>query len=78
MFTRSGSGDKIVYKTVMSESEESQYIIDEIVKNVNNGMKYSDHAILYRMNAQSRNLEVMLTKSGISHRIIGGRKLLLL
>lgn len=58
----------------MSESEESQYIIDEIVKNVNNGMKYSDHAILYRMNAQSRNLEVMLTKSGISHRIIGGHR----
>ena len=75
LFTRSGSGDKIVYKTVMSESEESQYIIDEIVKNVNNGMKYSDHAILYRMNAQSRNIEVMLTKSGISHRIIGGHRL---
>lgn len=74
LFTRSGSGDKIVYKTVMSESDESQYIIDEIVKNVNNGMKYSDHAILYRMNAQSRNLEVMLTKSGISHRIIGGHR----
>ena len=74
LFTRSGSGDKIVYKTVMSESEESQYIIDEIVKNVNNGIKYSDHAILYRMNAQSRNLEVMLTKSGISHRIIGGHR----
>lgn len=74
LFTRSGSGDKIVYKTVMSESEESQYIIDEIVKNVKNGMKYSDHAILYRMNAQSRNLEVMLTKSGISHRIIGGHR----
>lgn len=74
LFTRSGSGDKIVYKTVMSESEESQYIIDEIVKNVNNGMKYSDHAILYRMNAQSRNLEVMLTKSCISHRIIGGHR----
>ena len=74
LFTRSGSGDKIVYKTVMSESEESQYIIDEIIKNVNNGMKYSDHAILYRMNAQSRNLEVMLTKSGISHRIIGGHR----
>lgn len=74
LFTRSGSGDKIVYKTVMSESEESRYIIDEIIKNVDNGMKYSDHAILYRMNAQSRNLEVMLTKSGISHRIIGGHR----
>lgn len=74
LFTRLGSGDKIVYKTVMSETEESQYIIDEIEKNVKDGMKFSDHAILYRMNAQSRNLEVMLTKSGISHRIIGGHR----
>ena len=74
LFTRSGSGDKIVYKTVMSESEESQYIIDEIIKNVNNGMKYSDHAILYRMNAQSNAIEQALSRSGVPHRVIGGHR----
>lgn len=74
LFTRSGSGDKIILNTAMNESEESSYIIDEIIKNVRDGRKLPDHAILYRMNAQSRNLEVMLTKSGISHRIIGGHR----
>ena len=74
LFTRSGSGDKIVLNTAMNESDESAFIIDEILKNVKNGRSLSDHAILYRMNAQSRNLEIMLTKSGISHRIIGGNR----
>lgn len=74
LFTRSGEGAKIVFNTAMNESDESAFIIDEILKNVKNGRKLSDHAILYRMNAQSRNLEIMLTKSGISHRIIGGHR----
>lgn len=74
LFTRSGAGDKIILNTAMNESDESAYIIDEILKNVKAGRKLSDHAILYRMNAQSRNLEIMLTKSGISHRIIGGHR----
>ena len=74
LFTRSGSGDKIILNTALNESDESAFIIDEILKNVKNGRKLSDHAILYRMNAQSRNLEIMLTKSGISHRIIGGHR----
>ncbi|MCD7797486.1 MAG: UvrD-helicase domain-containing protein [Clostridiales bacterium] len=74
LFTRSGSGEKIVLNTVMNESEESAFIVDEILKNVKNGRKLSDHAILYRMNAQSRNLEITLTKSGVSHRIIGGHR----
>lgn len=74
LFTRMGSGDKIILNTAINESDESAFIIDEILKNVKNGRKLSDHAILYRMNAQSRNLEIMLTKSGISHRIIGGHR----
>lgn len=74
LFTRSGAGDKIVLNTAMNESDESTYIADEILKNVKNGRKLSDHAILYRMNAQSRNLEIMLTKMGISHKIIGGHR----
>lgn len=74
LFTRLGRGEKIILNTAMNESDESAFIVDEILKNVKNGRKFSDHAILYRMNAQSRNLEIMLTKSGISHRIIGGHR----
>lgn len=74
LFTRSGAGEKIILNTAMNESDESAFVVDEILKNVKAGRKFSDHAILYRMNAQSRNLEVMLTKSGIPHRIIGGHR----
>lgn len=74
LWTAAGAGDKIVLNTVNSERDESDFIADEILKNVAKGRKMSDHAILYRMNAQSRNLEITLTKSGIPHKIIGGNR----
>lgn len=74
LWTSAGAGEKIILNTVNSERDESDFIVDEIMKNVAHGKKMSDHAILYRMNAQSRNLEITLTKSGISHKIIGGNR----
>lgn len=74
LWTAAGAGDKIILNTVNSERDESDFIADEILKNVAKGRKMSDHAVLYRMNAQSRNLEVTLTKSGIPHKIIGGNR----
>jgi len=74
LWTAAGAGDRIILNTVNSEREESDFIADEILKNVAKGRKMSDHAVLYRMNAQSRNLEITLTKSGIPHKIIGGNR----
>ena len=74
LWTAAGAGNKIILNTVNSEADESTFIADEILKNVNEGRKMSDHAVLYRMNAQSRNLEITLTKSGIPHKIIGGNR----
>ena len=68
------NGDKVVFYTANNEIEEAQFIINEINKNVDSGMQYRDHAVLYRMNAQSRNIEIMLAKSGISYKIIGGNR----
>ena len=67
-------GDKVVLYTGINEMDEAQFIIDEITENVKNGMSYKDHAVLYRMNAQSRNIEIMMAKSGISYKIIGGNR----
>ncbi len=67
-------GEKVVLYTGLNEMDEAQFIIDEINENVRNGMSYGDHAVLYRMNAQSRNIEIMMAKSGISYRIIGGNR----
>ena len=74
LWTAAGAGSRIILNTVNSEAEESAFIADEILRNVEAGRKMSDHAILYRMNAQSRNLEITLTKSGIPHKIIGGNR----
>lgn len=74
LWTAAGAGNRIILNTVNSEAEESTFIADEILRNVEAGRKMSDHAILYRMNAQSRNLEITLTKSGIPHKIIGGNR----
>ena len=65
-------GDKIVVKETATQNDESRYIIDHIValKNQKN-LEYRDFAILYRMNAQSMNLETMFAKSGIPYRMLG-------
>ena len=74
LWTDAGAGSKIILNTAQNEAEESSFIVEEILKNVKAGRKMSDHAVLYRMNAQSRNIEIALTKSGIPHKVIGGNR----
>jgi len=74
LWTSSGAGEKIIFNTLDDEADEASFIADEILKNVKNGRKMRDHAILYRMNAQSRNIEITLSKSGIPHVVIGGHR----
>lgn len=74
LWTASGAGEKIIFNTLEDESEEASFIADEILRNVKSGKKMSDHAVLYRMNAQSRNIEITLAKSGIPHKVIGGNR----
>ena len=74
LWTENAVGDKIEVHTSDSERDEAQFIAKTILDGVADGRKFSDFAILYRMNAQSRNLEITLTKSGIPHKIIGGNR----
>ncbi len=68
-----GEGDKIRVKKLNNQNEETKYIINKIVDGVSKeGRKYSDFAVLYRMNAQSNNLETIFAKSGLPYRILGG------
>ena len=74
LWTQAGSGEKIIFNTLEDEAAEASFIAQEILKNVKNGKKMSDHAVLYRMNAQSRNIEITFAKSGIPHKVIGGKR----
>lgn len=74
LWTRNGEGEKVVVFRGRDDYEESSFVTQTIEDDVQKGMKFSDHAILYRMNAQSNNIERHLIKSGIDYRIVGGTK----
>ena len=74
LWTNAGAGEKITWYRAADESDESAYVSDTILKQVKAGEKYSDHAILYRMNAQSNMLERALVHKGIPYRIYGGAR----
>lgn len=72
LWTDNGTGEKISVFTADDERGEARYIADRILENVKNGAKFSDHAVLYRMNAQSGSVENVFARSGIAYRVIGG------
>jgi DNA helicase-2/ATP-dependent DNA helicase PcrA len=74
LWTDKGEGSKLQFYQAESEHEEGYFISGEINKNRKEGKSYSDHAILYRTNAQSRVIEEILIKSDIPYQIVGGVK----
>lgn len=73
VFSENAKGEKILYKPACSDKEEAA-IVAKDVKRIRreDGCQYSDFAILYRTNAQSRSFEEEFRKQGIPYRIYGG------
>ncbi len=74
LWTDVGDGDLIDVYTAFDERDEAKYVAEKILENVKNGGKFSDNAILYRMNAQSAVIENTFARSGISYAVIGGNR----
>ena len=74
LWTNNGDGEKITVYTADDERMEARFVTDSILENIRKGAKFCDHAILYRMNAQSNALENVFARSGISYKVIGGTK----
>lgn len=74
LFTEIGQGEEIIGFTGYSAHDEAQFVADQIVELSAQGQPYSDMAVFYRTNAQTRALEDILIRSGIPYRIIGGTK----
>lgn len=74
LWTDKQGGDNITVFTADDERGEARFVADSILENVRKGAKFSEHAILYRMNAQSNAFENVLARSGISYKIVGGYK----
>ncbi|MBR1779360.1 MAG: UvrD-helicase domain-containing protein [Clostridia bacterium] len=74
LWTENPEGEKLHVHTAANETDEAEYIANNILDDVSKGRQYSDFAVLYRVNAQSNSLEKMFIKSGIPYRIIGGHR----
>ena len=72
LWSKKGKGDLITLKEVEDNLVESRYIVDKISDMVARGeYKYSDFAVLYRVNALSRGLQTSFAKSGVPYKVIG-------
>ncbi|MBU0534666.1 MAG: UvrD-helicase domain-containing protein [Patescibacteria group bacterium] len=72
LWTENKSGEKIVVYSGGTDKEEVEFVISEITNQLLTGKAFLDIAILYRTNAQSRNMEEALIKNNIPYRIFGG------
>ncbi len=67
-----GDGEKVTVREAADQNDEGRYILEKINRGVRTeGRKYSDFAVLYRINALGRSLQTSFAKSGIPYRIIG-------
>lgn len=74
LWTTKDDGSKLMYKRLSSEKTEAVYVAEQVDRLMSGGRKYSDFAVLYRTNAQSRSFEEAFMASGIPYRVLGGTK----
>lgn len=74
LWTDLEDGKKIIWYKAIDETDESRFVTDTIKKHIETGASYQDFAILYRMNAQSNNIEHTFVKEGIPYHIYGGTR----
>ncbi|MBP3700249.1 MAG: UvrD-helicase domain-containing protein [Oscillospiraceae bacterium] len=74
LWTDRGEGEQVIIKTTFNEGDEANFVIGDIMMNYNRGANWRDHAILYRMNAQSNALEYAFRRNGMPYKVVGGTK----
>jgi ATP-dependent DNA helicase UvrD/PcrA len=75
LWTDQGAGDKIVRYHADDESDEAQYVANEIARlHDHEHMRYDEMAVFYRANSQSRVLEEFLLRVGIPYKVVGGTR----
>lgn len=74
LWSDKGDGDMIVGFTGYSQHDEAQFVADEVEALHRGGMPYSEMAVFYRTNSQSRALEEIFIRSAVPYKIMGGTK----
>jgi DNA helicase-2/ATP-dependent DNA helicase PcrA len=74
LWTDVGEGDRVKIRECDDEHAEARFVVAEIERLADEGVSRNEIAVFYRTNAQSRVLEDMLTRAGVSFQVIGGPK----
>ena len=74
LWTAKSDGDPICLHIAPNENEEAQFVADKILEAYSQGTPWSENVVLYRMNAQSNQLEYAFKRRGIPYRVYGGTK----
>ena len=74
LWTQNGNGEKVHHYTASNEQDEASHLADIIGEHLREGAHLRDHAVLYRMNAQSNPIETYFARAGIPYRIVGGQR----
>ncbi len=72
LWTEADDGEKVHIRQLDNQAAEAEFICDTIAQKVKDGAKYSDFAVLYRVNALSNSLETTFVKKRIPYKIFGG------
>lgn len=72
LWTENEVGEKIRFRSFDSGYEEAEFIASDIARSISNGESYSDFAVLYRTNAQSRLIEEQFIHRNMPYKIVGG------
>lgn len=72
LWTEAENGERVHIKRLYSQAEEAAFICDTIAEKVKEGARYSDFAVLYRVNALSNSLETAFVKKRMPYKIYGG------
>lgn len=71
LWTQNEAGDKVKYHRAYDEKDEAHYVMDKIKRLIQSGTSKSEIAVLYRTNAQSRNIEEALLEENIPYKVVG-------
>ena len=76
LWTGAGMGDTLTHYIARDQNEEADYVAKSVLEDMSKGGSFTNHAVLYRMSALSRELEFAFKKNGIPYKVHGGMSFL--
>ncbi len=74
LWTAAGEGEKLVLHVAEGDDAEAEFVAETILNAVAGGMRWSDFAVLYRMNVQSNRLEYAFKRLAVPYKVVGGTR----